>query len=135
MKFTDGDKVVATATTYGNGKYSALMPAGTWTITVSKTDYISYKAEIIVISAIAAGGAGDAALSKVLAEGEWRVTLTWAAHSEDLDSHTHWEKIQNNWCIGKTERKLTLLRKCLQYSTVMMSLALVLKPQIGRAHV
>lgn len=97
VKFTDGDKVIATATTNFLGKYSALMPAGTWTITVSKTDYISYEAEIIVISAIAAGGAGDAALSKVLAEGEWRVTLTWAAHSEDLDSHTY---------LGKNSKQL-----------------------------
>lgn len=89
VTFSVNGSVVGRATTNYRGKYSALLPAGTYTITVSKNGYIDYEAEITVITAISAGGAGDAALSKVLAEGEWRVTLTWAAHSEDLDSHTY----------------------------------------------
>lgn len=66
-----------------------MSPAGTFDIEASRDGYITYKAVITVVSSIPAGGAGDVALSKVLDEGEYRVTLTWAEKSDDLDSHTY----------------------------------------------
>jgi len=89
VKFIQDGNIMASATTSYSGRYTASLAAGTYTIEASKSGYITYKAEIVVVSSISAGGAGDVALSKVLPEGEWRVTINWAAHSRDLDSHTY----------------------------------------------
>jgi len=89
LEFSVGGKTVATTKTDPNGLYTTSLSAGTYHLVIKRSGYIDYEAELAIVSSIAPGGAGDAALSKVLAEGEWRVTLTWAAHSEDLDSHTY----------------------------------------------
>jgi len=88
IKFTRDGKVES-GTTDSNGKYAVMLVAGTYAIEASRDGYITFKAELIVVSSISIGGAADVALSKVLPEGEYRVTLTWAKHSEDLDSHTY----------------------------------------------
>jgi len=116
VKFTLNGEVVATATSSYSGRYTAAMPAGTYVVEASKNGYITYKTEIVVISSIAAGGAGDIALSKVLPEGEWRVTLNWAAHSRDLDSHTY---------MGKNAKDLVYFgRKTRRDSTTGISVTL-----------
>jgi len=89
LEFTVEGKTVAKAKTDQNGLYTVSVSAGTYHLVIKQSGYITYEAELVVVTSIAVGGAGDAALSKVLGEGEWRVTLTWAAHSEDLDSHTY----------------------------------------------
>jgi len=105
VTFSMNGKVVASGTSNFQGKYSALMAAGDYTIEGSRDGYINYKAEITVVADIKPGGAGDLALSMVLPPGQWRVTLTWAAHSEDLDSHTYLGKdAQDLVYFGKTTR-------------------------------
>jgi len=89
LEFKLAGKTVATANTDYNGLYTVSVAAGTYHLVIKRSGYITYEAELVIVTSIAVGGAGDAALSKVLAEGEWRVTLTWARHSEDLDSHTY----------------------------------------------
>jgi hypothetical protein len=89
LEFSIAGKTAATAKTDYSGMYTVSLAAGTYHLVIKRSNYITYEAELVIVTSIAVGGAGDAALSKVLGEGEWRVTLTWAAHSEDLDSHTY----------------------------------------------
>jgi len=103
--FSQNGQQMASAETDSYGKYSTWLAAGTYTTEASRNEYIKYEAEIIVVTKIKVGGAGDVALSKVLPPGEWRVTLTWAAHSEDLDSHTYLgEDAKDLVYFGKTSR-------------------------------
>jgi len=87
--FIKNGQQMASVETDSYGKYSTLLAAGTYTIEASRNEYIKYDHKITLVTKIKVGGAGDVALSKVLPPGEWRVILTWAAHSRDLDSHTY----------------------------------------------
>jgi len=83
--------VVFSATANDNGVYDLAVEGGEYHIEVSKTGSIAYDKDLAVASNINIGQGGDAALSKELGPGEYRVVLTWNRHAEDLDSWTFFD--------------------------------------------
>uniref|UniRef100_A0A7S0AQG1 Carboxypeptidase regulatory-like domain-containing protein n=1 Tax=Pyrodinium bahamense TaxID=73915 RepID=A0A7S0AQG1_9DINO len=79
---------VAEVTTDSWGLFAAQLPTGPVQVTAAKDGYIESTIDVDVTGTISPGGRADFVLSKVLASGEYRVVLTWAATSRDLDSHT-----------------------------------------------
>merc|ERR1719498_663581 len=73
------------------GLYDIALEGGDYLLEASKAGYITLNKELTVHSNINVGQGADAALSKELAPGEYRVTLTWNDHSEDLDSWTFFD--------------------------------------------
>lgn len=75
------------ASTDGNGSYSLEVPAGSYTVEISKSEYIPMKINVTVVGNETS--TVSCALNKILADAV-RVVLTWGAVPEDLDSHLEW---------------------------------------------
>jgi len=83
-----------TTTTDANGAYSALLPGGNVTMTVSKAGYITVEKSLYVSGPIVPGQGADADITRILPAGGWRATLTWNVRTtltlnvpQDLDTH------------------------------------------------
>jgi len=89
VKFYKRNEVVGTTTSDWSGRFSSLVPTGDIRITGEKDGYIEQSLVVHVGGQIRKGQGADLALSKEMPAGSWRVVLTWAEHSRDLDSHTY----------------------------------------------
>jgi len=89
VKFYKNNEVVGTTTSDWSGRFSSLVPTGDILITGEKDGYIQQSLTVHVQGQIRRGQGADLALSKIMPAGSWRVVLTWAEHSRDLDSHTY----------------------------------------------
>ena len=77
--------VVKTVSSDGSGKYSVELPTGYYTVTLSKSGFVTGTANLTVV---AGNQNKDLTLSPVEAAGTWRIVLEWGATPRDLDSHT-----------------------------------------------
>lgn len=89
---TESGESVASATSSRVGRYTVQLPAGTFVATVTKSGWITREKKITVQGTIHKGQGADLAMSMVLPPGGYRVVLNWAAHSEDLDSWTYFDR-------------------------------------------
>lgn len=81
----DGD-VVTTTTTNTFGKYEVELPAGYYTIEVSKDGYVTNYKDITVIGGEEKGDQ-NATITPEMNETDIRIVLTWGQLPRDLDSH------------------------------------------------
>jgi hypothetical protein len=81
------DGVQTSATADSSGRFSATIPVGLLKMTVSKDGYIKHSKNLTVAGNIYRGQGADAALSKELPPGAWRVTLDWEQNPRDVDTH------------------------------------------------
>jgi len=89
---TEGGEEVASTTSSSTGRYTVQLPAGTFIATVTKSGWITREKKIYVKGTIHKGQGADIALSMVLPPGGYRAVVNWAAHSEDLDSWTYFDR-------------------------------------------
>lgn len=81
---TDGE-VVRTVTTASDGSYLVSLPLGNYTMHATKSGFIATDVNIIVKNGET--GAQNGAMSPVVADGEYRIVLTWGELPHDLDAH------------------------------------------------
>lgn len=85
MNTTTGE-IVQTLTTDANGKYSAILKAGTYTGLITKDGYVESSINIISIGTMSMSNQ-DGTISPILDNEEKRIVLTWGNSPADLDSH------------------------------------------------
>lgn len=97
---------VASVTTVSRGRYSVDLPRGEYRMVGAKNGYVTTTQNLVVSGEIRVGQGADMALSKVLADGEYRVMLTWDKHSRDLDSYLYFDKrfAKYSWFGGQHKR-------------------------------
>ncbi|WDA57264.1 carboxypeptidase regulatory-like domain-containing protein [Deinococcus aquaticus] len=82
-----GGQVTQSVTSDASGRYSLTLPTGYYSLSASKSGYISTSSTVSVIGQQTLN-VGDRALSPELTgNGEWRFVLNWGAEPSDLDSH------------------------------------------------
>ncbi|HHV80203.1 TPA: hypothetical protein GXX44_00785 [bacterium] len=87
-------------TTGSNGTYKLEnVPAGTQTVTASKTGYITDSKQVLVVGDQETTNV-NFALSPPTAAGQIRIVLTWGENPEDLDSHLLVPTSDNNGDLG-----------------------------------
>ncbi len=74
-----------TDTTDSQGRYALPLPAGSYTVTFSKSGYIDTNAQVTVTNERDAELNMD--MSRAMASNEYRVVLRWGETPRDLDSH------------------------------------------------
>ncbi len=91
LKFRKGSNnktgtVVKTVTSNSNGKYTTSLPAGTYTITATKTGFITTYDTVIIK---AGTNVNNFSMSPKMSgsSNQWRFVLTWNGTVKDLDSH------------------------------------------------
>ncbi len=88
-------EVIDTITTNADGAYSVSLPLGNYTMRATKSGYIAINVNIVVKSGETPNQNGT--MSPVVAEGEYRIVLTWGENPHDLDSH-----VQGQYSDGST---------------------------------
>ncbi len=76
---------IYTTNTDSNGNYSITLPAGIYTVIITKEGFIKNKSYIVVLGN--QSQTYNFTLSPILSEGEVRIVLTWGETPRDLDSH------------------------------------------------
>ncbi|SEO83569.1 Calx-beta domain-containing protein [Paenibacillus sp. OV219] len=78
--------VVGSATTSDSGSYSAFLPVGNYTATITGTGYVTGQLLAVSIGGVTTGNQ-NGTVTPILATDEIRVVLTWGETPTDLDSH------------------------------------------------
>lgn len=83
---TNASDIIYTTTSDSYGEYYAYLPAGNYTVVLTKSGYLDDSANILVV-----GGQSNpyqnCAMTPILNDGEVRFVLTWDKYPEDLDAH------------------------------------------------
>lgn len=77
--------VIASGT--GNGTYCVTLPVGNYTVTFSKTDYITTSINVTVRESGTYSAHASMSPANITVEGNLRIVLTWGETPRDLDSH------------------------------------------------
>ena len=84
---TESGGVAATMDTDSNGSYELTLPVGNYTVEVTKAEYIVDSFDYMVTEGYQS--APNYVISPILADGAWRIVLTWGLRPSDLDSYMY----------------------------------------------
>ena len=85
LNTTSGEYLSYSTTTNSSGRYTLTLPAGSYTLQVSKSNFINAYITVSVAGETIADA--DTAISPVVESGNIRIVLTWSSQPSDLDSH------------------------------------------------